>query len=264
MRVLISASTFPVREGDGLPRFVYDLAQALAKFTDVTALVPDAPGAAQRERMGDVDVRRFTYFLPRSAQALAYGHGIRANMRGSWRAKLQPLPFVFCQALATRLLIRKEQIDLVNSHWMIPQGFSTALVHRAGRNFRHVLTVHAGDIYMLEALPFGRVLANFIVSHCDFVFTVGTHVRESLDALLGRPSKATLQPMGANVSLFRDGAGEPSAEARFPAGYLLFVGRFSEKKGTVYAIRALPRVLERHPDLGLVVIGYGEFEKELR
>ena len=84
MRVLISASTFPVREGDGLPRFVYDLAQALAKFADVTALAPDAPGAAKRERMGDVDVRRFTYFLPRSAQTLAYGHGIRANMRESY------------------------------------------------------------------------------------------------------------------------------------------------------------------------------------
>jgi glycosyltransferase involved in cell wall biosynthesis len=70
--------------------------------------------------------------------------------------------------------------------------------------------------------------------------------------------------MGATVSLFREGAGEPSAEARFPAGYLLFIGRLSEKKGTIYAIRALPRLLERHPELGLVIIGYGELEDELR
>ena len=264
MRVLISASTFPIREGDGLPRFVFDLAQALSKHADVTALAPDAPGAARREQMGDVDVRRFTYFLPRNAQALAYGHGIRANMRQSWRAKVQPPPFVICQAHATRALVRNEGIDLVNSHWMITQGLSTALVRGAGRRFRHVLTVHAGDVYMLEALPFGRAIANFIVSRCDFVFAVGTHVRESLDALLGWPSHASLQPMGANVSLFREGAGEPSAEARFPAGYLLFIGRLSEKKGTIYAIRALPRLLERHPELGLVIIGYGELEDELR
>lgn len=264
MRVLISASTFPVREGDGLPRFVYDLAQALTKHVAVTALAPDTIGAALRERMGDVEVHRFTYFLPREAQALAYGHGIRANLRESWSARFQPPPFVFRQARATRALVRNERIDLVNSHWMIPQGLSTALVGGVGRSFRHVLTVHAGDVYMLGALPFGRTLANFIVSRSDHVFAVGTHVRESLDALLGRPSKATLQPMGANVSLFREGDAEATVEALFPAGYLLFIGRFSEKKGTLYALRALPRVLERHPDLGLIVIGYGELEEELR
>jgi len=264
MRVLISASTFPVREGDGLPRFVFDLAQSLAKYADVTALAPDAPGAAQRERMGEIDVHRFTYFLPRTAQALAYGHGIRTNMRESWRAKFQPPPFVLCQARATREIIRWQRIEIVNSHWMIPQGLSTALVGGAGRRFRHVLTVHAGDVYMLQALPLGRALARFIVSRCDHVFAVGSHVRESLDALLGRPSGATLQPMGANVSFFREGVGESSAEARFPAGFLLFVGRFTEKKGAIYAIRALPRVLERRPDLGLVIIGYGELEEELR
>ena len=264
MRVLISASTFPIRAGDGQPRFVYDLAQALSKHADVIALAPDAPGAARRERMGDVDVRRFTYFLPRTAQALAYGHGIRSNMRQSWRAKLQPPSFVLCQARATRELVRKERIELVNSHWMIPQGLSTALVRGAGRRFRHVLTVHAGDVYMLQSLPFGRAIANFIVSRSDFVFAVGTHVRESLDGLLGRPSRASLQPMGANLSLFREGAGEPSVETRFPAGYLLFIGRLSEKKGAVYALRALPRVHERYPELGLVIIGYGELEDELR
>ena len=34
MRVLISASTFPLDPGDGLPRFVYDLCQALATHVD--------------------------------------------------------------------------------------------------------------------------------------------------------------------------------------------------------------------------------------
>ena len=64
MRVLISASTFPLRLDDGLPRFVYDLCEALATHCEITALVPGAPGALKRERLGNVDVRRFTYFLP--------------------------------------------------------------------------------------------------------------------------------------------------------------------------------------------------------
>lgn len=64
LRVLISTSTFPLNPDDGLPRFVYDLAEAMSTHADVTALAPDAPGATRRERLGPVDVRRFTYFRP--------------------------------------------------------------------------------------------------------------------------------------------------------------------------------------------------------
>lgn len=264
MRVLISASTFPVHENDGLPRFVYDLAQALANHADVTALTPDAPGALRHERMGDVDVERFTYFLPRDRQCLAYGNGIRDNLRGSFAAKLQPPPFIACQAAATRSLARRRDVAVVNSHWIIPQGLSTALARGRRRRFGHVLTVHAGDVYLLQSLPFGRALARFVAARSDVVSAVGSHVRDSLDELLGRPSNAALQPMGANVGAFREGPPEPSAADRFPSGYLLFFGRFSEKKGTVYLLRALPRVLERHGGLGLVVIGYGALEDSLR
>ncbi len=59
MRVLLTTSTFPVRLGNGLPRFVYDLAAALADPCQLRALAPDAPGAPRVERMGPVEVRRF-------------------------------------------------------------------------------------------------------------------------------------------------------------------------------------------------------------
>ncbi|MCH2173229.1 glycosyltransferase [Myxococcota bacterium] len=264
MRVLISASTFPLHSNDGLPRFVFDLAQGLSNHAQVTVLAPHAPGALHQERMADVDVQRFTYFLPRSLQALAYGHGIRDNLRASWWARLQPPGFILSQALATRRLADRLGAAVVNSHWIIPQGLSTALARGARRRFLHVLSVHAGDVYMLEALPFGSALARFVVSRSDEVMAVGTHVRDSLDALLGRPSGATLQPMGAGVRSFREGPVEASLGERFPQGYLLFLGRFSEKKGTVYLLRALPRVLQEYPGIGLVLIGYGVLEAPLR
>jgi glycosyltransferase involved in cell wall biosynthesis len=89
-------------------------------------------------------------------------------------------------------------------------------------------------------------------------------VKASLDALLGYPSGAALQPMGARVALFRGEAGAPREPSPFPAGHLLFTGRFAEKKGVATLLRALPRVLERHPGIGLVLIGYGPLEAELR
>ena len=82
LRVLITASTFPVRPRDGIPRFVVDLAQALAKHCEVTVLAPDAPGVTKRERIGDVEVERFTYFWPRAWQKF-YGPGMLENLRTS-------------------------------------------------------------------------------------------------------------------------------------------------------------------------------------
>ena len=98
MRVLISASTFPLRSDDVLPRFVYDLAESLTSYCKVTVLAPDAPGASRQEHRGNVDVRRFTYFHPRRLQALAYGAGLPDNLRASWLAKLQLLPYLLVQA----------------------------------------------------------------------------------------------------------------------------------------------------------------------
>lgn len=263
MRALISSSTFPLELDDGLPRFVFDLAKHLSERCDVIALAPGAPGASPQERLGGIEVRRFTYFRPRRLQSLAYGHGMRQNIRSSIFNKIQVLPFIWNQTVATRRLVRQNRPDVVNSHWMIPQGLSTALAARRSPPFRHVLTVHAADVYALQQSLLGPRMARFIISKSDFVFATGSRVRDSLDALLGTPSEARLQPMGVHVSLFRDA---PRAELQpsFSDGYLLFFGRLVEKKGVEFLLRAMPRILERYPCLGLVIVGYGPEERALR
>ncbi len=263
MRLLVSSSTYPLRPDDGIPRFVHDLAEALAERCPVFALAPDAPGVPRRQRLGRVEVRRFRYFWPPSAQRLAYGHGMRDNLRASWLARLQPPSLLLAQALATHRLAREEGIDHVNSHWLVPSGLATALARGARPRFGHLLTVHAADVYLLQRLPFGRALTRFVLDRSDAVFADGSHVRDSLDALAGRRSGARLQPNGVRLALFREAGPEP-VESPFEGGYLLFTGRLAEKKGVSYLLRALPRVLERHPKLGLVVIGYGTLEAELR
>ena len=262
-RVLISSSTFPLPRQKGLPRFVYDLSEALAQRAEVRALVPDAPQAERRELLGSVEVRRFSYFRPRRWQRLAYGHGMRANLR-SLLGKIQVPLFLAAQTAAIRSQLRSQRTQLLNSHWLVPQGLTAALAMGANRKVAHVLSVHAADVHLLQRLPFGRALARFVLDRTDFVFADGSGVREDLDHLLGRPSGAVLQPMGVHLESFRSGPGLDPGEQPFADGFLLFFGRFTEKKGILYLLRALPRILEHYPRLGLIAIGYGELEEALR
>ncbi len=263
-RILVSSSTFPLDLSDTLPRFVYDLANALTAHGEVCALVPDAPGVPRETRLGGVEVRRFRYFVPRRLQVLAYGHGMADNLRRHPLAWLQTPLYVTALARATRRLATARGIEVVNSHWIVPQGLAVAWARGRRPRFRHVLSVHAGDVFMLAKLPFGRRLARYVLDRSDAVFADGSHVSARLESLAGRPIGAEIQPMGAHLELFRNAPPRPADDPDFPSGYLLFFGRLSEKKGVVYLLRALPRVLQRHPGLGLVVVGYGALEESLR
>lgn len=265
LHVLITTSTLPLSSQDVQPRFVLDLAEGLARECQVTVLAPDAPASLKRDRWQQVDILRFSYFWPRRLQRLAYGAGMRENLRRNPLARVQTLPFIIAQTAATRQIVRKRRIEAVNSHWMVPQGLTAAIARgRRQPRFRHLLSVHAGDVYMLERSSLGREIARFILRRTDRVFADGSHVSQTLDRLVGRPVGAILQPMGAHLELFRNGPSHAPPGLRFRHGFLTFCGRFSEKKGVVYLLRAMPKVLEHHPRMGLVLIGYGPLEEELR
>jgi glycosyltransferase involved in cell wall biosynthesis len=124
--------------------------------------------------------------------------------------------------------------------------------------------VHSGDAYRLRQMPLGRRLARYIVGRTDVVIASSKSTRDVLDAALGRPSGALVIPMGVDFELFGRAAGSTAAESPFRGGYLLFVGRLHEIKGVHYLLRSMVELRRRHPDLGLVVIGYGPFEEQLR
>lgn len=279
-RILVTTSTFPVKTDDGIPRFILDLALALSHYADVTVLAPDAPGAALRERLGNVEVQRFSYFWPRSRQRLAISNqgGMRDNMRGSLLAKIQFPLFLLRQAANLRRLVYQRSFDVVNAHWLVPQGLTAAWVLRGSHDVKLVLHVHAGDVYLLQKLAFGRWIARFVVKRSAAIFADGSHVRDALDQLLGYDSHAILQPMGVNQQQFArrtdgqsvsDGlAIHPTdadfSDTEFPDGFILFVGRLVEKKGAIYLVRAMRRIHERKPGVGLVIVGYGHEEAALR
>lgn len=265
-KICILTSGFPRYEGDLSGNFILSLTKELIKRgLGVFVLAPHAPKVKRSEELDGIKVHRFSYFFPFALQKLCYGSGIPANIRHSLLARLQ-LPFFFLSQLFSLIrLIKKEKIDILNSHWMIAQGLNGALVRKI-LGLPHILTIHGAGLFALKRFPFGKYITRFIVRNSDHIITVSSFVKSDLDELVGYDTKATVCPMGIDTNTFI-----PKDQAKLREKYnmkkryiLLFVGRLVEKKGVEYLIDALGIVSNKLADLKLLIAGTGNLERQLK
>ena len=266
--ILLSTSTFPRSADDAqTPRFVFDLGRELTRWFQVFVLAPHAPGSAREETLEGLRIHRFRYALPERYQALAYGSGIVNNLRRNPLNLFQIPSFLYSQRRALDRLVRRHRIGLVNSHWMVPQGWTSAGVC-ARRGIPHVLTIHSAGLFLLRRLPLGGRVARGILRRCQALYTVSRHNHRMLEDLVGGPVPGQILPMGVDTGFFAEPLDPASTrrELRLPAGGLLilFVGRLARIKGVIYLLRALPRILESLPQARLVLVGSGDQEPALR
>ena len=265
-KLLLFASTFPRWENDTeIPRFVLELGVELRRYFDVYALAPHTPGAAKSENLEGIQVIRFPYFFPESKQSLAYGTGMMASLKSNPWAFLQAPSFLFCQWMTLRRIVREHQIDIVNSHWMIPQGFIASLLPRL--SCKQVLTIHAAGLFALRRLPLGKHMAERIVQRSDLIYSVSSYNRHMLERLVHHKIDCQVLPMGIDT-YFYENSSDPTtlrSELNLPAGkIILFVGKLNEKKGVTYLLKAFHSIAQDQPDCHLVIVGTGLLEGALK
>jgi glycosyltransferase involved in cell wall biosynthesis len=257
----VLASTFPRWDGDTEPRFVESLSYELAGDFDVIVLAPHCRGAARQETFsrGDrsLDVRRFRYCLA-PLETLAYDGGMLSRVRQNpLRLLLLPL-FLLGQAFATLQLCRRENIDAIHAHWIIPQGFTMASLGLFWRRLPPVLvTSHGGDLYALRGRAL-EALKRWVLSRADAVTVVSRAMREYCEENQIGPRNILVQSMGVDLeTTFTPGAGSTQRDG------LVFVGRLVEKKGVSYLIEAVALLADRYPDLTLTIVGEGPLGESL-
>jgi glycosyltransferase involved in cell wall biosynthesis len=264
-KLLLFASTFPRWEDDTeIPRFVLELGVELRRYFEVYALAPHTPGAAQSENLEGIQVIRFPYF-PEHKQSLAYGTGMMASLKSNPWNYLQVPFFLFCQWRALRRTIRKYNIDIVNSHWMIPQGFIASLPPRLP--CKQVLTIHAAGLFALRRLPLGKSMAQRVVRRSDLIYSVSSYNQQILEQLVRHPIDCQILPMGIDTHYY-ESQSDPATlrnELGLPAGkIILYVGKLNEKKGVTYLLQAFHAIAEDQPDCHLVIVGTGLLEEVLK
>ncbi len=272
MKVLILTTTFPRWKDDSTPAFVYELSKQLKEEgMDIVVLAPHHGGAKLYEKMDGLEVHRFPYFYPTKYQRLCYGGGILHNLRRSWLARVQ-VPLLFLSELIFAYkIIRKERIDAMNSHWIVPNGFVAGLV-RCFWNIPHLSTSHGTDILALDKLPFRKEASNFIYQNSDTIFAVSGFIKEKLVEMLaqevkvGMYNKIVIQSMGVDTNIFKE-LDKNLLREKYAYGeefIILFVGRFLEGKGIKYLLEAMKIVVSTSRDIRLLLFGSGPLEHDIR
>ena len=220
---------------------------------EVHVLAPHSEGAQNQAVFDGVRVTRFRYFLPRW-QNLAYRGGILANLKEKRsRYGLIP-PFLFFQIQSALTLLKRYRFDLIHAHWLIPQGACAFIIKLLLReNAPPILcTSHGGDLYSVNSRPMGW-LKRLILHKSNAVTVVSQKMKDDICALGADPKNIRVIPMGVDL-LTRF---TPPLSRKSKAS-ILFVGRLVEKKGLRYLIEAMPKILEKHPDVKLRVAGDGQ------
>lgn len=257
--LLVLASTYPRWPADPEPGFVHELSRRLTERYRVIVLCPHAPGAKPRETMDGVEVVRYRY-APERWETLVNDGGIVTNLkRARWKLLLVP-GFVLGQAWVAWRLMRRERVDVIHAHWLIPQGLIAALLQwLPGRRVPYVVTSHGADLYALKGLGLDA-LKRFVARRSSAATVVSSAMRERLAALGVPAAHIHVLPMGVDLSeRFTPDPSVPRSQHE-----ILFVGRLVEKKGLRHLIAALPQVLEGVPDAFLTIVGFGPEEAALR
>jgi len=261
--VLVLTTTFPRWIDDTTPSFVFKLSNLLAKKYKIIVLAPHHFKAEKRERLGDLTVHRFRYFFPEKYQKIAYGTGILKNVKSSFLARIQIPGFLASQINSANKIIKKEKINLLHAHWLIPQGLIGIMLKKTYK-LPLIVTIHGSDLFPLKS-RFFKALQKNVVENADLI-TVNSETasQELISRFPKVRNKAVIIPMGIDLHVFKP----KNVKNKFPEyrnnKIILFVGRLNEQKGIEYLLMALQKVISKISNAKLLIIGEGEYRKYLQ
>jgi glycosyltransferase involved in cell wall biosynthesis len=258
LNILILTGSYPSSHEPVSRTFMTDFVSFLARQVRIVILAPHKPGIPYRETDGNITIIRYPYWFTASGECLGKEGGLMPSLTGSILAPFQLIPFFICQFLVALQIIRGSRIDLIHSHWVVPQGLTGSVLHLV-TGIPHVTSIHGTDIHLIHSHRSAHPVMRFIGKYSSLITTNSSHTNRLLREIMAPPAGSRIVPMGINPDDFAGSRSAGSPETKM----VLFVGRLIELKGVNYLIRALRIIRPDYPRLQLVVIGDGPARSQL-
>lgn len=216
MRILILTQTFPLTPSDPTAHFMYDFAKGFSQLKHkVFVLLPFHPKLNIRS-FPDITLVPFRYIWPDSLHLLGFGRTLKDNSQLPWYVYLLiPFYILFCSTALFRI-IKKYHIDVINAHWILPNGFIAAFICQL-MNKPLFVTIPGSDAYIARQNRLFKLAAKFAISQARKVFSNAPQLLTDLRV------KGEIIPYGV--------AKKSGQRVKHQNITIASAGRFVEKKG---------------------------------
>jgi len=252
LKILILTSSFPRWKGDFQGNFIFHQALGQVKRGhEVHVICPHLPGLALNEDMEGIVVHRFRYFFPERLERLNTDTGMFSALSSSILAWLEIPFFMLCEWYASDRLVRQNHVDVIHSHWIIPQGIAGYVCTKI-RHIPHVVSSHVVDAQVFSRGILPPTLLRLLLSGADFLTTNSNYTKKVIAHISPIPCPSKVIPMGVSLPVTITNSTIPSEKPR-----ILFIGRLIEWKGVEILIRAMAVVIRKKPQAILSIVGDG-------
>ncbi len=250
-RILYISSTYSRDEKDNQNPWMIDTIRHLkAKGYEIDVLAPSFKGL-KTHQVGGVQVYRFRYFFA-PWEKLTHDQGAPNKIRGSLFYKSLLFPYVFFGMLAAMRVARQGNYDFIHCHWPFPQG----ILGWAGRlaapsKHKPKLIMHFYGACLLLAAKFKPIapILRFCLRRAHGTVSITNFTAGLATAIM--PIEQSIIAFGSPL------IGDPLPPAQNDIKVILTVGRVVERKGIIYLIRALPKILAEQK-AKVVIVGKGD------
>ncbi|MFH1827153.1 MAG: glycosyltransferase [bacterium] len=266
MKVCIFTHTFPRFKNDPSAPFMEELANSLAESKHkVFVLTPF-------DKKIDIGIKRkyklftYRYIFPKFLHLLGYSRTLNNSKKLSLLTYFLSIFMYFFAFFALLKLVKKEKIDIVSAHWIIPNGFIAALVSLVTKTAL-TITIPGSDVYLGTKNLLFRKMVGFASKKADFIISDSRYYLEQLHDLGFFPKNSEIIRYGVNKKQFAIGNKNYKLMKKIGINnnekIILLMGRMVSKKGFIYAIDAFPKIKEKFPDTKMILIGDGGLKNGL-
>ena len=270
MNIAVVTSTFPKNSSDKIPKFIKNqIINLKSNYPELNffVLAPDNNENIKLEESNHYKQVRFKYFWPKHFQVLTKNGIINQLRRNPLNYLFIPFFFI-SQFFYLYRLVKKEKINLIYAHWFFPQAVNAFLVSKILK-IPFVYTSHSSDVEMVKRkIPFlGKKIVRGISFKAKAISAPSENIinkiKENFSSNELLDINTNIIPMGLNtnnVSLSKN------KSFKNDQINILFLGRFSKKKGVHLLIKSIYKISNELPEkkIKLTLAGDGEEKDEYK
>lgn len=247
MNILLLSRIFPPETG-GSGRWFYEIYRRLNDI-DVTVIAGEHPQAAAFDGRCELPVRR---------TMLNFSDWGTFNLQGYRRYREA--------AKACRELVNTRSFDAIHAGSLLPDGW---LVRKLARkaNIAYVVYMHGEETCFATQSRQLKWMGQKILKGAEQIIANSENTAGLIDEFWEIPSgKVRILNPGVNCSVFQPTQQDAGVREKLGWGdrpVILTVGRLQQRKGQATMMKAMPQLLQQHPELLYCIVGDGDERSSL-